>query len=403
MRFIHSADWQLGERFLQFGVKAAVLREARQKTLATALQKAREMEVDAFLIAGDLFDDGQVDDAVICAALDALAAVPDLPVFILSGNHDPYSGPDCVWERRLFQQKPANVTVLSRPTVCEVGGGFLIASPLHQKVSTVDPSLTIAELARDLPADRIRVGITHGALAIPGKHRPNDFPIALNAATRAGLDYLAVGHWHNGQVYDNGRLVMSGTPEPDDFGQTASGNVILVEIQRRGAEPVSTNMNVASLHWREIEFDLADFESARLSALAKLVELNLQAASVVLRIRLCGSVSPTRLDEFKRELESNLLRFAAWLLQDDTRTTFSTAELAELQSKHPLLAQAIADLAQVEHLACGTPSATVPDVISFAEVRQLLDDARIELTKLDPAFFRFANQLLSQKLQELER
>src|SRR5216684_3824799 len=102
MRFIHSADWQLGERFLQFGVKAA--------------------------------------------ALDALAAVPDLPVFILAGNHDPYSGPDCVWERRLFQQRPTNVTVLSRPTACEVGGGFLVASPLQQKVSTVDPSLTIAEL-----------------------------------------------------------------------------------------------------------------------------------------------------------------------------------------------------------------------------------------------------------------
>ncbi len=358
------------------------------------------MEVDAFLIAGDLVDDGQVDDTVIRAALDALAAVPDLPVFILSGNHDPYSGPDCVWERKPFQQKPANVTVFSQPAVCDVGGGFLVASPLQQKVSTVDPSLIIAELARDLPANRIRVGITHGALAIPGKHRPNDFPIALNAATRAGLDYLAVGHWHNGQVYDNGRLVMSGTPEPDDFGQTASGNVVLVEIQGRGAEPVSTNVNVSSLHWREIELDLADFESARLSVVAKLIELNVEAASVVLRIRLRGNVSPTRLDEFKRELRSYLLRFAAWLLLDDTRSTFSTAELAELQSKHPLLAQAIADLAQIEHLACDTQSVPTPDVISLAEVRQLLDDARIELTKLDAEFFRFANQLLSQKLQE---
>jgi DNA repair exonuclease SbcCD nuclease subunit len=403
MRFVHSADWQLGARFAQFGAKASVLREARQRTLAAALQKAREMEVDAFLIAGDLFDDGQVGDTVIRAALDAFAAVPDLSVFLLPGNHDPFSGPDSVWERRLFQQKPANVKVLGQPTVFEVVGGFLIASPLQQKVSTVDPSLTLAELAHDVPDDRIRVGITHGALAIPGKHRPNDFPIALNAATRAGLDYLAVGHWHNGQVYDNGRLVMSGTPEPDDFGQAASGNIVLVEIPRRGADPVRTNISVASLHWREIDFNLADFDSARQSALAKLVESKVQAATDVLRIRLSGSVSPTRLDEFKRDLESTLQPFAAWLLEDDTRAAFTPGEFEEFQSKHPLLAQTIIDLVQFEHLACGTPPPTAPDVISLAEVHRLLDDARIELTKLDPEFFRLAHQLLSQKLQELRR
>jgi DNA repair exonuclease SbcCD nuclease subunit len=403
MRFIHSADWQLGERFVQFGAKAVSLREARQKTLVTALQKAREMKVDAFLIAGDFFGDGQVDDGVIRAALNAFATMPDSCVFILPGNHDPYSGPGCVWERRLFQQKPANVTVLSQPTVCEMAGGFLIASPLQQKVSTVDPSLKLAELARDLPADRIRVGITHGALAIPGKHQPNDFPIGLDAATRAGLDYLAGGHWHNGQVYDKGRLVMSGTPEPDDFGQTASGNVVLVEIPRRGTEPVLTNIPVATLQWHELEFDLTDFESARQSALAKLVELNAQAASVVLRIRLRGSASPTPLDEFKHELESTLQGVAAWLLQDDTRAAFTAAELAELQSKHPLLGQTIADLAQFEHLACGTAPPDASDVIPLAEAQRVLGDARIELTKLDPEFFRLAHQLLSQKLQELSR
>jgi len=403
MRLIHSADWQLGERFVQFGPKADALREARQKTLATALQKAREMEVDAFLIAGDLFADAQVDDAVIRAALDAFAAVPELCVFILPGNHDPYSGPGCVWERRLFQQKPARVTVISQPAVYEVADGFLIASPLQQKVSTVDPSHKFSALARDLPTDRIRVGITHGALAIPTKHQPNDFPIALDAATRAGLDYVAVGHWHNGQIYDSGRLVMSGTPEPDDFGQTASGNIVLVEIPRRGAEPVLTDLHVASLQWCELEFELVDFESARKSALAKLRELNANAASTVLRIRMRGSISPTALEEFKRELESTLQPFAAWLLQDDTRAAFTAAELAELQGKHPLLGQTIADLAQFEHLACGTPPPIESDVISLGEAQRLLADARIELTKLDPEFFRLAHQLLSQKLQELSR
>jgi DNA repair exonuclease SbcCD nuclease subunit len=403
MRFIHSADWQLGERFVQFGAKAVLLREARQKTLATALRRAGEMEVDAFLIAGDFFGDGQVDDAVIRGALDAFAAVPELCVFILPGNHDPYSGPGCVWERRLFQQKPANVTVLSRPMVCELSSGFLIASPLQQKVSTIDPSVKLAELARDLPIDRIRVGITHGALAIPGKHQPNDFPIALDAASRAGLDYLAVGHWHNGQVYDNRRLVVSGTPEPDDFDQTFSGYVVLAEIAQRGVTPKLTNIPVASLQWRVLEYDLVEFETARQSALAGIEELKAQAASTVLRVALRGSVSPGLLEGFRRELESALQSFAAWLLDDDTRAAFTAAEMAELQGKHPFLGQTIADLAQFEHLVCGSPPPGLSDIIPLAEAQRLLADARIEVTKLDSRFFRLAHQLLSQKLQELSR
>src|SRR5438874_607499 len=73
------------------------------------------------------------------------------------------------------------------------------------------------ELAKAARPDAIKVGITHGALAIPGKFQPNDFPIDPAAASRAGLDYLAIGHWHEWQVYDNGRLVMPGTPECDAF------------------------------------------------------------------------------------------------------------------------------------------------------------------------------------------
>jgi hypothetical protein len=109
------------------------------------------------------------------------------------------------------------------------------------------------------------------------------------------------------------------------------------------------------------------------------------------------------LDEFKRELGLPLQACAAWLLQDETRAAFTPAELDELKSKHPLLAETIADLAQLEHLACATPVPGASDVIPLAEVQRLLADARIEFMKLDPGFFRFAHQLLSQKLQELSR
>jgi len=113
MKFIHAADWQLGARFSQFGPKAELLRKARLQTLETALRKANQLAVDAFLIAGDLFEDRQVDDAVITAALAKFGGLSDLPIFILPGNHDPNTGPGSIWNRKPFTGKPSNVTILA--------------------------------------------------------------------------------------------------------------------------------------------------------------------------------------------------------------------------------------------------------------------------------------------------
>ena len=42
----------------------------------------------------------------------------------------------------------------------------------------------------------IAVGLAHGTVeGVP--QDPPEFPIARDAAARAGLDYLALGHWHS--------------------------------------------------------------------------------------------------------------------------------------------------------------------------------------------------------------
>ena len=199
MKILHSADWQLGCAFSGFGPRAPVLRAQRLATLRRALEAASREAVDAFLIAGDLFEDNQVAQSLLTETANLFASTPDLRIFILPGNHDPASGPGCIWSRAPFAAPPSNVTVILEPGVFPLGSGFLIGNPLKQKLSTQDPSVRLAEIAASLPADSIKVGITHGALAIEGKHQPNDHPIHLQAATRAGLDYLALGHWHQWQ------------------------------------------------------------------------------------------------------------------------------------------------------------------------------------------------------------
>lgn len=419
-RLLHSADWQLGARFSQFGASAARLREARLEALERTLALAEKHNVDAFLVAGDLFEDNQVADALIERVVALFAAHPQVPVYLLPGNHDPFTGPDCVWQRKAFLNAPSNVHVLREAGVTDLGAGvYLLASPLHQKLSTTDPSLKLVDLAAGLPADAIKIGLTHGALAIEAKHQPNDFPIALNAATRAGLDYLAVGHWHNWLPdTDGGRIVMPGTPEPDRFINDASGHVALVEITAHGAPLRVQPLPVATLNWRTLTFDFLAAESARASLASALAELSPSAARTVLRVTLTGTASPDALAEIRAWLEPQLKPFLIGQLRDQTRIALTPAELADLQVRHPILAQVLADIDRLETFAGGNvatlvtaepsnetspPAQPGSPALTLSEAQALLAPAKIDLTQLTPEWFAQLRQTLFQNLQEVAK
>lgn len=410
-RFIHSADWQLGARFAQFGARAGRLREARLATLRRALTLGRERTVDAFLIAGDLFDDNQVDDALVTATIELFREFAHVPVFILPGNHDPYTGPDSVWRRKPFLNGPANVRVLLEAGSVDLGEAVLLASPLHQKLSTLDPSLRLVELAHSVPAGKIKLGLTHGALAIEGRHSPNDFPIALNAASRAGLDYLGIGHWHNWLVdTDGGRIVMPGTPEPDQFGNERSGQVAFVELAGPGVLPHVEPLAVATLAWRTLAFDFLSEEASKASIDAALAELRPTSDRTVLRVTLTGTTSPARLGSVRSWLDASLAGFLVGQVADRTRIALTGPELADLKTRHPLLAQTLADIDRLEALATGTTppgesfaslADTAPAPLSLAEVQTLLGPSKIDLANLTPEFFSQLRQILLQTLQEV--
>lgn len=415
-RFIHSADWQLGARFAQFGSSGVRLREARLSTLDKALALARHHGVDAFIVAGDLFEDNQVDESLVAAVGRIFAAHVSVPIYLLPGNHDPFTGPESVWCRKSMLALPAHVHLLTTPGAVDLGGVFLLTSPLRQKQSSTDPSLRLVELAAALPAGAIKIGITHGSLAIESKHQANDFPIALNAATRAGLDYLAVGHWHNWLAdTDGGRIVMPGTPEPDRFANDDSGHVAMVEIDSPGQPVRVQKLPVATLAWRAFAFDFLSPEASRASLTAMLAELAPAADRTVLRVRLTGTASPTTLNETRSWLDAALSPFLVGQVTDETRVALAPAELADLRARHPILAQVLADIDRLEAFAAGQvvasaapsddtatqPSAIYTPPLTLAEAQALLAPAKIDLTQLTPAWFAQLRQTLLQGLQEV--
>jgi len=409
-RFVHSSDWQLGARFRQFGTHAETLRTARLKTLRRSLETAREKAITTFLIAGDLFEDNQVSDELVSQTVAVFGDFPAINIYVLPGNHDPASGPEAVWNRKTLREAPANVHIVREASAVDLGGAWLLASPLHQKVSSIDPSLRLVELVATVPPDAIKIGVTHGALAIDGRHQPNDFPIALDAASRAGVDYLAVGHWHNWLVgTDGGRIVMPGTPEPDQFDQERSGNVALVEIAGPDQPPRVEPLPVATLRWNTLTFDFHAAESALATLEQSLAALRPDAERTVLRVALSGTVSPSAVAELRAWLDTATKGFLICQIADATRVALGEAELRHLRNRHPILAQVLADIDQLEALATGqSPAPAAPPdeamaPLSLAEAQTLLGRAKIDLANLDAPFFGQLRLLTLAALQEVTR
>ena len=397
MKFLHTADLQIGARFTRFGEKAEILRQARLTTLKRILEIAREKEVDAILIAGDLFESNQIANAIVEEAFSVLTAHPDVPIVILPGNHDPLDGPGCIWLRKPFADAPSHVIVCTSRDLIEIARAVILPIPITQKVSTRDPSLPLVDASGNVAEGKIKIGITHGALAIEGKHQPNDHPIALNAATRAELDYLAIGHWHKPQAYDEDRLTMAGTPEPDDFDQD-SGSVTLVEIPESGERPTITPIESATFAWRSATLDLlnrepsSDFVPSRLAGVEKTPD------RTVLRIELVGPVSAENREAFTRNISEGAKDYAVVLVDDRTSTVLSESLWKAFLQEHPLLAQVVADVERAWLFNTGrAPAIDAADLDEMVldEFQSLCGNLNIETTSMREEVFEYMMSLLT--------
>lgn len=293
MRLLHSADWQIGMKARHVGEAADRVREERLTAIGRLIDAARKNEADCILIAGDTFEDNGVDRILVQKVADLLAGA-EVPVYVIPGNHDPLT-PGSVWEHPVWKST-GNVRVLREEQPVELAEGLLYPCPVREKHSGADPTAWL-EMTE---ADGIRVGIAHGT--VEGIHQEEpDYPIPRDAAARAGLDYLALGHWHSTVTYEgpNGavRMAYSGTHEPTKFGERDSGNALIVDIAA-GEPPVITPVRTGGLDWRVIEAELR--QPGDLVQLREQIEATEDPASTLLELQISGLLGAENRGEISR-------------------------------------------------------------------------------------------------------
>ena len=247
VRFIHTADLQIGMKAAHVGAAAEKVRAERLTSAGRIVDAANERNADFVVIAGDTFEDNAVDRLLVQKVADILGKL-DCPAYVIPGNHDPLV-PGSVWDHSSWQSHD-QLRVLRQEEPIEIAGATLYPSPVREKYSPRDP----AHWIKAHGSQGIAVGIAHGT--VQGVLQDElDYPIRRDAAVRAGLDYLALGHWHSTAEYDADgatRMAYSGTHETTKFGERDSGNVLLVEIDGRGSPPKITRVHTGGLCWERV-------------------------------------------------------------------------------------------------------------------------------------------------------
>jgi hypothetical protein len=286
LRFLHTADWQLGLK-LAFvaGDAGAVGRFQRFEVIRTLAKLAKERSVDAVVVAGDVFDDNAVGEDSLQRARDALALFAPIPVLLLPGNHDAAT-PDCVLAR-LRAGDHVHSLLGDEPFVLP-GCARFHPCPLRRRHERDDPSRALPKRG---DGDPILVAIAHGALIDFTEGLESKNVIDWRVVLGKGYDYLALGDWHGTLSFDP-RVWYSGAPEPTRFKEKRPGYALLVEIDAPGALPRVEEIAVARTRWLERRFDLTSDanvdEVARFFAAIEEPSMTLVSASFAGQVSLGG-------------------------------------------------------------------------------------------------------------------
>jgi len=379
LRLLHTADVHLGARHADLGTQAAAQRERQFDAFRATVDLAIAEKVDAVLIAGDLFDSNvQPRRSVerVAAELKRLVGAR-IRTVIVPGTHDVYDGASIYRAYDLPALAGAVgsdlVTVLTpdRPDIHFKSLDAVVFGRCFETKRAPTSPLADFDAKADSRATW-RIGLLHGALAIPEKTDHDDVVFSKDEVAASGLDYLALGHWHSVLHGKAGSTSYAypGAPEPVALDQDRAGKVLLVSLDQHEARKTVAieERQVGRTRFERLEIDAAKPASqpALVEALRKRADLDL-----VLDVQVIG-VRPDALDLHVDEVVDQL---AGSFLKIRVRDR-STAPLTEgpIPSAETILGAYIRDVeARVAELeAADDPSA--------AEWRDVLRLGRLLLT-----------------------
>ena len=363
MRIIHSADWQIGKVFKQFGAKEESLRQARLAAIERLGAHAKSNGVHHILVAGDVYDSEAPNPHTLRAPIERMKPFADVHWHLLPGNHDPHR-PEGVWDRVAQLGLPPNIHLHLAPTPFALDDhAFLLPAPLLRKSELDDISAWMDDAAT--PPGTLRIGLAHGSVVNFGTGGEAANPIDPTRAAKAKLDYLALGDWHR-TMQVGPAIWYAGTPEPDRAGGQEQGTALLVEIAGPGAAPLVSPLLTGTYRWITRSERLDD-ESA-LADLDQRLRGEHELPRLILRLKIEGSLPLAAHAEFQLRMAD--LEAAVFHLDLDQAALTARPTEADLEA---------IDFDGVLRRSADRLKSVIDDSAAAPELRRRAEEAFVEL------------------------
>ena len=268
MKIIHCADVHLDSPLgTHLDSRRAAARNAELTgSFLDLLHRAAETNVDAVIIAGDLFD-GRAERRTMDLVLDAIASTPRVQYFCLRGNHDRENAPEEV---------PGNLHLFShRWQYFDLGEVVIAGVELTgENQDQIYDSLALSE-------DRCNLVVLHGQVGSGAGC------IQLSRLREKHIDYLALGHLHRfatGRLDNRGIWCYSGCLEGRGFDETGDKGYVALTAGNTGVQAAFCPWGRRKIH--DIALDVTGQDSN--SAVWKRLRQEALPGSDLVRVRLTG-------------------------------------------------------------------------------------------------------------------
>lgn len=356
MRFLHTADWQLGmTRHFLDGDAQPRYTQARIDAIARLGKLAQDQECEFILVCGDVFESNHLPPRVIKRALEAMRAVP-VPIYLLPGNHDPLDAGSIYRSPAFVDSCPDNVHVLEDTGAVAVAPGVeLIGAPWFSKHPNRDLVAEALETtAYEAPASGItRIIAGHGIVDSLSPDPNNPALISLETMQRAiaagQAHFIALGDRHSvTDVGSSGAIWYSGAPEVTDFDdvEIASGRALVVDLSQP-QKPAVTRHEVGEWAFRTLHEELVD--KADVARVLQTLEGMTPKDRTVVRLGLKGTLALADNAQLEAGLEAQREVFAslnAWERHMDLAVYVDDSQLSDL-GVSGFIAEAVGELSEL--------------------------------------------------------
>lgn len=255
MRFLHTADLHIGKRVNEFSML-----EDQEYILRQILKTADKEQVEAVLIAGDVYDK-QVPSAEAVRLFDWFLTQLNsqkLPVFVIGGNHDSVErlsfGAQIMEESGVYLTQSYDGKVVPVRLEDEYGSVNLWMLPFlkpamvkrffpEQDIVTYQDALETVIGNMELNREERNLLIAHqfvtGAVTGGSEDSVEVFVGGVenvDASVFADFDYVALGHIHRAQSAGGEQIRYSGTPLKYSFSEIRhEKSVTIAELKEKGS------------------------------------------------------------------------------------------------------------------------------------------------------------------------